>query len=402
MIKKLRLIACLAAALPALTTATAQKNTFKADKGLLPIIDANYKTADGQYKLIIKELPPGRFPKTYYPTTNKFETSSSGWWCSGFYPGTLLNIYQETKDGALLAEADRVMGLLAKEQYNKTTHDLGFMMYCSFGTAEKIAPKPEYKQLLINSARSLASRFDAKVGCIKSWDSKKPEYLVIIDNMMNLELLFWATHVTGDSSFYKIAVTHANTTMKNHFRPDFSSYHVVVYNPETGAVMQKRTAQGYADGSAWARGQAWGLYGYTVMYRETGDKKYLDQALHIARFILTSPTLPKDKIPYWDYNAPDIPNTPRDASAAAVMASAFLELCKYADNKNARLFFNTAETIIKNLSKPPYLAAAGTNGGFILQHSVGSLPGKTEIDVPLTYADYYFIEALDRYKAIVK
>jgi uncharacterized protein YyaL (SSP411 family) len=190
--------------------------------------------------------------------------------------------------------------------------------------------------------------------------------------------------------------------MKNHFRPDFSSYHVVVYNPETGAVMQKRTAQGYADGSAWARGQAWGLYGYTVMYRETGDKKYLDQALHIARFILTSPTLPKDKIPYWDYNAPDIPNTPRDASAAAVMASAFLELCKYADNKNARLFFNTAETIIKNLSKPPYLAAAGTNGGFILQHSVGSLPGKTEIDVPLTYADYYFIEALDRYKAIVK
>nr|WP_233276849.1 glycoside hydrolase family 88 protein [Mucilaginibacter paludis] len=397
-IVKIVLAGCFVAGVLNFGKANAQKRSFKADKDLLQTIDNDYKKATAQYKLMAKELKPDRFPKTYYADSAKLETSNSGWWCSGFYPGTLLYLYHQTKDKALIAEANRIMAVLAKEQYNKTTHDLGFMMYCSFGNAEKFEPKPEYKQILINSAQSLASRFDPKVGCIKSWDSKKPEYLVIIDNMMNLELLFWASRVTGDSRFYKIAVTHANTTMKNHFRPDYSSYHVVVYDPLTGEVKQRRTAQGYADESAWARGQAWGLYGYTVMYRETADKKYLDQARNIANFILSNPNLPKDKIPYWDYNAPNIPGALRDASAAAVMASAFLELCQYTDAKTGQLYFNTAETIIRNLSVKPYMAAVGTNGGFILQHSVGHMPNKTEIDVPLTYADYYFIEALNRYQ----
>lgn len=395
-------LSCLVFSVLILNSAFAQQPKFKADKQLLQTINNDYKDADSQYKVMMKGLEPGKFPKTYYPATDKFETSNSGWWCSGFYPGTLLLLYKENKDATLLTEANRVMEGLTKEQHNKSTHDLGFMMYTSFGNAEKIEPSEEYKQVLINSAKSLSTRFDPKVGCIKSWDSKKPEYQVIIDNMMNLELLFWATHATGDSSFYKIAVTHANTTMKNHFRPDYSSYHVVVYNPETGAVQQKRTAQGFADESAWARGQAWGLYGFTVMYRETKDKKYLDQANHIAQFILNNPNLPKDKIPYWDYNAPNIPDALRDASAGAIMASAFLELCKYADKKDGQLYFNTAATIIRNLSAAPYLAPAGTNGGFILQHSVGSLPGKSEVDVPLTYADYYFVEALNRYKDLTK
>ena len=376
----------------------AQHNSFKTDKALLNIADKDIKDGCEQYKVLMRRLPANRFPKTYYADKDSLETSGSGWWCSGFYPGTLLNLYQESKDKVLLGEADRMLGLLSKEQYNKSTHDLGFMMYCSFGTALKVDPKADYKQILINSAKSLATRFDPKVGCIKSWDSKKSDYLVIIDNMMNLELLFWATKATGDSSFYKIAVTHANTTMKNHFRSDYSSYHVINYNPETGAVQQKRTAQGYSDESAWARGQAWGLYGYTVMYRETHDKKYLDQANHIAKFILTNPNLPADKIPYWDYNAPNIPNALRDASAAAVMASAFLELCRYANEPQAKEYFHTAETILRNLSTPEYLAKPGTNGGFILKHSVGHFPNHTEVDVPLTYADYYFIEALERYQ----
>jgi unsaturated chondroitin disaccharide hydrolase len=380
------------------STSIAQKVNFKPDQQLLKTISADYKDAVGQYKLMMKNLEPNRFPKSYYPTTGKFETSNSGWWCSGFYPGTLLYLYKQSGDTTLRNEANRMLDVLAKEQYNKTTHDLGFMMYCSFGNAQKIEPKPAYKETLINSARSLATRFDPKIGCIKSWDSKKPEYLVIIDNMMNLELLFWATHATGDSSFYKIAVTHANTTMKNHFRADYSSYHVINYNPQTGEVQQKRTAQGYSDESAWARGQAWGLYGYTVMYRETKDKKYLEQANHIAQFILNNPNLPADKIPYWDYNAPNIPNALRDASAAAVMASAFLELCRYTDKKDGQRYFTTAETIIRNLSSAQYLATANTNGNFILKHSVGSLPGHSEVDVPLSYADYYFVEALGRYK----
>lgn len=387
-------------ALLMLNTAGAQKVKFKPNKQLLQVISNDYKDATAQYRVMMKELAPGRFPKTY--ANGKLETSNSGWWCSGFYPGTLLFLYNENKDATLLTEANRMMDELAKEQYNKSTHDLGFMMYCSFGNAQKTEPSEVYKQILINSAKSLATRFDPKVGCIKSWDSNKPEYQVIIDNMMNLELLFWATHATGDSSFYKIAVTHANTTMKNHFRSDYSSYHVIVYNPTTGQVQQKRTAQGYADESAWARGQAWGLYGYTVMFRETKNRKYLEQANHIAKFILNNPNLPKDKIPYWDFNAPNIPNALRDASAGAIMASAFLELCRYADKKDAQLYFNTAETLIRNLSAAPYKAAPGTNGGFILQHSVGSLPAKSEVDVPLTYADYYFIEALHRYKNIAQ
>lgn len=379
-----------------------QKNTFVTDKSLVRTINQNFADADKQYQFLAKQLGADDFPKTYHPETNKSENSNSGWWCSGFYPGTLLFLYQQTHDAALLTEANRILEVLKKEQYNKTTHDLGFMMYCSFGNAEKIAPKPEYKQILINSAKSLITRFDPKVGCIKSWDSKKPEYIVIIDNMMNLELLFWATRVTGDSTYAKIAITHANTTMKNHFRADYSSYHVVVYNPETGAVQQKRTAQGYSDESAWARGQTWGLYGYTLMYRETKNKKYLAQANHIAKFLLNNPTLPTDKIPYWDFNAPNIPDALRDASAGAVMASALLELCRYTDKASSRQYFNTAQTIIKNLSAKPYKANLATNGGFILQHSVGNMPEKTEIDVPLTYADYYFVEAMMRYKNINK
>ncbi|QKJ29896.1 glycoside hydrolase family 88 protein [Mucilaginibacter mali] len=384
------------------TASLAQKVKFKPNPQLLKTISADYKDGVNQYKLMMKGLEPGKFPKSYYPKTGKFETSNSGWWCSGFYPGTLLYLYKATGDKAMLTEANRILDVLAKEQYNKTTHDLGFMMYCSFGNAEKLEPSAAYKQILINSAKSLCTRFDPKIGCIKSWDSNKPEYLVIIDNMMNLELLFWATRATGDSSFYKIAVTHANTTMRNHFRPDYSSYHVINYNPQTGEVQQKRTAQGFADESAWARGQTWGLYGYTVMYRETKDKKYLAQANHIAHFILNHPNLPKDKIPYWDFNAPNIPDALRDASAGAIMASALLELCRYTDKKDSQTYFTTAETIIRNLSKAPYLAESGTNGGFILQHCVGHFPAGTEVDVPLTYADYYFIEALGRYKNIGK
>ena len=381
-------------------TALPAQSLFKADKKLLQIIEGNFTDAAAQYKVLMKNVPADKFPKTYFPSTGAYEWSNSGWWCSGFYPGTLLYLYQQTKDTVLYNEAMRIMDVLKKEQYNTSTHDLGFMMYCSFGNAIQIKPSADFTQVLRNSAKSLSTRFSPAVGCIKSWDGKPNEYLVIIDNMMNLKLLFWATQQTGDSSFYKIAVTHANTTMQHHFRTDYSSYHVLNYNATTGEVIQKKTAQGYADESAWGRGQAWGLYGYTETYRETKDKKYLAQANKIAQFILTNPNFPKDKISYWDFNAPDIPGALRDASAAAIMASALLELCEYADKKQSKQYFKTAETILKNLSAAPYKAAAGANGGFIIQHCVGHMPNKTEVDVPLTYADYYFVEAMMRYKKI--
>ncbi len=370
---------------------------YRPSEELLQTIGQNFRDAARQYKLLMANLPESQFPKTYFPATGKYEFSSSGWWCSGFYTGTLLYLYEQTRDTVLYQEALRLLPLLEKEQHNTNTHDLGFMMFNSFGYANRLAPKPEYEKILLNSARSLASRFSPTVGCIKSWDSQPPDFLVIIDNMMNLELLFQATQTTGDSSFYDIAVTHANTTLKNHFRPDNSSYHVLNYKPATGEIQQRKTAQGAADESAWARGQAWGFYGFTMAYRETKNPEYLEQAKKIAQFLLTHPNLPPDKIPYWDFNAPGIPNALRDASAAAIMASALLELSRYVDAETSKGYLSAAETILKTLSNDTYKAAAGTNGGFLLQHGVGHKPQGTEVDVPLTYADYYFVEAMVRY-----
>jgi unsaturated chondroitin disaccharide hydrolase len=379
-----------------------KEQTFKTDAAILKAIDTNFTIAGQQYQVMMKNLPADQFPKTFYPQTGKFEPCKSDWWVSGFYPGSLLYIYEQTKQQELYTEAQRILKVLEKEKNNTSTHDLGFMMYCSFGQANRIKPEAQYKDILITSANSLASRFNPKVGCIQSWDATPSKFLVIIDNMMNLELLFWATKETGDSSYYKKAVTHANTTMKNHFRSDYSSYHVVNYNPQTGSVQQKRTDQGFADESAWARGQAWGLYGYTLMYRETKDPKYLNQANHIAKFLLNHPNMPADYIPYWDFNAPNIPDALRDSSAGAIIAAALLELCRYNEGQQAQQYFKTAETIIRNLSTPQYKSKSGTNGGFLLKHGVGHMPKKSEVDVPLTYGDYYYLEAMNRYKNFAK
>ena len=372
------------------------------DPALIKLFKSNLLSASNQYQLLGKNLPADKFPKTFYPSSGKYEYSNSGWWCSGFYPASLFYLYQETKQPSLLKEGTRMLGLLEKEQFNKSTHDLGFMMYCSFGNAKAIQANKKYNEILINSAKSLSTRFNPAVGCIKSWDGKPNEFLVIIDNMMNLELLFWATRETGDSSFYKIAVTHANTTMKNHFRPDNSSYHVINYNASDGSIIQKKTAQGAADSSAWARGQVWGLYGYTATYRDTRDMKYLKQAIDIAEFLINHPNLPEDKIPYWDFNAPGIPDALRDASAGSIMASALIELSHYTDLPVAKKYLSVAEKILKTLSGPDYKAILGTNGGFLLKHSVGSKPANSEVDVPLTYADYYYIEAMKRYLQLRK
>lgn len=369
---------------------------------LITVIDSALKKAVSQYTYLSKQLPPDVLPKTYYPLTKKFETSGSRWWTSGFYPGSLLYLYEYSGDPFLLKEEKRVEKIIEKEQFNKGTHDLGFMMYCSFGAANRLNPSREYEQILMNSARSLSTRFNATAGVIKSWDHGTWKYPVIIDNMMNLELLFWATRFSGDSSFYKIAVTHANTTMKNHYRADNSSWHVVDYDITDGHVISKKTHQGYADYSAWARGQAWGLYGYVVMYRCTKDPKYLEHANKIARFITTHPSMPEDKVPYWDYHTPEIPATYRDASAAAITASALLELSRYTGVTQSNAYKSFAEKILRSLASPTYTAPYGENGGFILKHSTGHLPGNSEVDVPLTYADYYYIEAMLRYKALQK
>jgi unsaturated chondroitin disaccharide hydrolase len=340
-----------------------------------------------------------KFPRSTKPDGSYATTLSDGW-TSGFYSGILWQMYAQTKDKKWEQAARRWTAGLEKEKDNTHTHDLGFMLYCSFGAGYQLTNDPAYKEILLQGARSLSTRFNPTTGCIKSWDHGRWQFPVIIDNMMNLEFLFWATKVSGDSSFYKIAVTHANTTLKNHFRADHSSYHVVDYDTLTGKVLERVTAQGYANESAWARGQAWGLYGYTVAYRETKDKRYLDQAVKIADFFLNHPNLPADKVPYWDFNAPNIPNEERDASAAAVAASGLLELCLYV--KNGATYFRCAENILTSLSGPDYLATPGSNQNYILKHSVGHKPAKSEIDTPIIYADYYFIEGLLRYDKLSK
>jgi unsaturated chondroitin disaccharide hydrolase len=337
-------------------------------------------------------------PRTF--ENGKLKMVNSKDWTSGFFPGILWYLYDYTKDEKWKKQAGFFTAKIEKEQYNKTTHDLGFMIYCSFGNGYRLTKDENYKKVIIQAAKSLSTRFNAKAGVIRSWDHNqdKWKYPVIIDNMMNLELLFEATKFTGDSSFYKIAVSHANHTILNHFRPNYSSYHVVDYDPETGAVIQKNTAQGYSDASAWARGQAWGLYGYTMCYRETGDKKYLTQAQNIAKFIFNNSTLPKDLVPYWDYDDPAIPNAPRDVSAAAIMASALYELATYSTGNDYK---EKANTILANISQT-YKNPLNSNGDFILLHSTGHKPAKSEIDVPINYADYYYLEALLRSRKFVK
>ena len=371
-------------------------------------VEAALKLASIQYVYLGSRTPSGRYPKTYYEKTDSLETSDSGWWCSGFYPGTLLYLNEVDPSPELKQQANVALGGLENEQFNKSTHDLGFMMYCSFGNANRLDPNPKYDTILLNSAKSLATRYNAKAKSIQSWDSAPwnkagaNEMPVIIDNMMNLELLFWATKFSRDSSFYRTAVEHANTTMKNHFRKDFSSFHVVIYNKNTGAVVKQITNQGAADGSAWARGQAWGLYGYVVMYRETKDKKYLQQAENIADFILNHPNLPEDKIPFWDFNATNIPDALHDSSAAAIIASALFELSTQVSDTKAAGYRRDAELMLDNLLTPYYLASPKTNGGFLLMHGVGNMPNQTEVDMPLSYGDYYLVEAMLRYKKMPK
>lgn len=323
-------------------------------------------------------------------------------WTSGFFPGELWFLYEYTQNNFWKKKAQQHTDILEKEKMNGSTHDMGFKVYCSFGNGYRLTQDEHYKEVLLQSARTLATRFKPAAGIIRSWDHSTAKWVcpVIIDNMMNLELLFWATKESKDSTFYRIAVDHARTTMKHHFRPDFSSYHVIDYDTITGQVLKKNTHQGFADESAWSRGQAWALYGYTMCYRETRLPEFLEQAQNIEKYLFTHPNMPEDLIPYWDFDASGIPDEPRDVSAATVIASALYELSLYDPEKGER-YRSNADKIIENLTKH-YRATLKKDNGFLLLHSTGTKPTNTEVDVPIVYADYYFIEALMRKNKLEK
>lgn len=346
---------------------------------------------------------PGKNPRSVNPD-GTVRVAPYKDWTTGFFPGSLWYAYEITNDKKLAEQAKRFTLALDSIRYIKDTHDLGFMLYCSYGNAYRITGDKIYLPTLKEGAGNLAARFDPKIGAIRSWDFSWWNYPVIIDNMMNLEYLYWSAQKFNQPKYTDIANAHAFTTMKNHFRKDYSSYHVVDYNPKTGAVLAKRTHQGVTDESAWARGQGWGLYGYAMCYTNTKNPKFLEQAKHIADFIMNHPRMPKDKVPVWDFdvhNATGVEEkAPRDASAAAVIASGLLELSTQVKDGNKYLKY--AEDILKSLSSDEYLAKPDSNQYFILKHSVGAFLYNSEIDTPLNYADYYYMEALKRYAQIKK
>ena len=367
---------------------------FDVDKSLTYCVEQATKTA--------KSL------NNYDSLPRSIANGSSQWtmvnykdWCSGFWPGILWYTYEFTNDAAWKNKADKFSRTLIPLAFNPAKdHDLGFQMNCSFGNGYRLTGDTSYKKILIAAADSLATLFNPKVGTILSWPGEEKKlggHNTIIDNMMNLELLFWASKNGGGQRLYNIAVKHAETTMKNHFRPDYSSYHVVIYDTITGDPIKKITHQGYSNSSMWARGQAWAVYGYTMVYRETKDPKFLDFAEKVADRYLRD--LPDDMIPYWDFNAPDIPNAPKDASAAAVTASALLELSTFVPDKaKATEYRNKAEKMLASLSSKKY-QSRDVNDAFLL-HCTGHKPAGSEIDASIVYGDYYYMEALLRLKKL--
>ena len=335
-------------------------------------------------------------PRTF--EQGKVILEDSRWWTSGFFPGTLWYIYEATGNEEIKKYASDYTWRVEREKYTTDNHDVGFMIFCSFGNALRLTGDKCMEEVINTASASLCTRFRESVSCIQSW-ANNPKWAcpVIIDNMMNLEMLMWAARKFNNEMYRRVAVDHANTTMKNHFRPDFSSYHLVSYDTITGKVQCKQTVQGYSDDSAWARGQGWALYGYTMMYRETMDTVYLNLAQNIASYLLNHPNMPSDKIPYWDFNAPNVPNALRDVSAGAIICSALIELSQYVEEGKGQHYLDVAEQQLRALASSAYTAPLHTNGNFILMHSVGALPKASEVDVPLTYADYYYMEAIIRY-----
>jgi rhamnogalacturonyl hydrolase YesR len=380
---------------------------FYSAKKSSDFINENVKFAAEQYSLqteIIEKSGEILNPKSIIDGKMKYIRPQE--WTSGFFPGSMWYLYELTGDKKWKSLGTKYTEAIEEVKNLTNHHDVGFMIGCSFGNALRLTGNERYKDVIVQAAKSLSTRFRPNAGIIQSWNvtggwqaERGWECPVIIDNMMNLELLFDATKYSGDSTFYKIAVIHADKTIEHHFRPDYTTWHVVDYNLEDGSVRNKHTAQGFAHHSTWARGQSWGIYGYVVCYRETGNPKYLEQAKKAFEAVANHINMAEDKVPYWDYDAPNIPNALRDASSAAIMASALYELATY---ENREYYKGWADDIMESLASPAYRAKVGENGHFLLKHSVGSIPHGSEIDVPLNYADYYFLEALKRKRDLEK
>ncbi|WP_114782967.1 glycoside hydrolase family 88 protein [Botryobacter ruber] len=366
------------------------------------IVTQNLEYCEAQVKKALAVIPSyDSVPRNITPGQQQWNYVTINDWTSGFWPGILWYTYEYSNDNTIKGKAEGFTEALKPILVqNKWDHDLGFMFYCSYGNGYRLTKNPAYKEVLLEAADSLVTLYNPTVGTILSWPGMVQKmnwpHNTIADNMMNLELLFWAAK-NGRKDYYDMAVRHAEVTMKNHIRPDNSMYHVAVYDDKTGEFIKGVTHQGYADNTMWARGQTWGIYGFTLCFRETGREDFLETAQKLADRYLER--LPEDMVPYWDFDAPNIPNEPKDASAAAITASALLELSTMGDNQQLKdKYRNAAEKMIASLSSDKYQSRGQNNA--LLLHSTGHWPNKTELDVPIIYADYYYIEALLRLKRL--
>ena len=371
-----------------------------------------------QTRLMLADIKGARNP--YPERIDKFgkrENVSIYGWTSGFFPGILWKLYEATRDESFKTAAIDYTDRLTPLRHYSDNHDIGFMLMCSMGNGKNLAPecRARYEEILKDGARQLAKRYNSALGLIRSWNHY--DFPVIIDNMMNLEILEWGSKnpYPGETDEMKkercrldeIARSHADITDRNHFRPDSSAYHLVNYDPKNpGRVLNIHSKQGASVLTAWSRGQAWALYGFTMMYRETRERRYLERAIRCAEFTISHPNMPEDGIPYWDYGAP---GEERDASAGAITASALLELSELLRGqagvsvlpdaeKRSSVYRAFAVKELTTLSSPAYLAEVGTNETFLLMHSVGAKPVGLGVDVPFNFADYYYLEALLRFK----
>ena len=355
--------------------------------------DATFGAA--QLDTTARALTPTKYPSTT-KSTGAWNTTGSSGWTSGFFPGSLWTMYELTGDPIWLNRATSWTAGLESRKTDTSTHDVGFVIFSSFGNGYRLTNNDAYRQVVLTAAASLATRYNAKVGCIRSWNGGS--FQVIIDNMMNLEILFWASKHGGQQAWYDMAVSHALRTMTNHVRADGSTYQIVDYDPATGAVKSKSTKQGAGKETTWSRGQAWAVHGFTTAYRETSDQRFLDTARRTADYFIDH--LPADSVPYWDFQAPGIPNEPRDSSAAAIAASGLLELGRLeTDATRSTRYVAAGRQILTSLSSAAYLAE-GTSNQAILLHGTQNKPSGN-YDTGLAFGDYYFLQALGRSRSVV-
>ncbi|MDO6518624.1 glycoside hydrolase family 88 protein [Zobellia uliginosa] len=361
------------------------------------ILDENVKKIKDVQKTV-KSVD--QFPRNIPKGQTQWETVGARDWCSGFWPGVLWYAYEQSNDPELKQSAMKSTEALRQIAYSPAeNHDIGFMLYCSYGNGYRLTGNEDYKNVLLAAADTLATLYNPKVGSILSWPIKKSEFdhNTIVDNMMNLELLFWAAKNGGSKDLYDLSESHARVTMDYLVREDGSMFHLGSFDSETGKFLKGMTHQGYADDSMWARGQSWGIYGFAIAYRETGNEDFLKTSIKLADHFLKR--LPEDGIPYWDFDDPKIPNSPKDASAAAVAACGMLELSELVEGTGLKQkYLDAAEGLLEKLSSDTYLSR-DTNQALLL-HSTGHHPNNSEIDMPIVYADYYYMEALLRLKKL--